>query len=61
MPITSVVNNAFKTNTLPVDMKKAEISPMFKRKDHMLKTYRPENYRPVNSITVFSKIIESIN
>ena len=37
MPITSVVNNVFKINTFPVAMKQAEISPISKKKDYMLK------------------------
>ena len=53
--MTFIVNNAFKSNTFPIDMKKAEIVPIFKKKDHMMK----ENYRPVNLITIFAKIFES--
>jgi len=56
MPLTSLVNNAFKTNVFPADMKKAEVSPVFKKKDHMNK----ENYRPINLIPIFSKVFESI-
>ena len=55
-PFTSIVNNALETNTFPIDMKKAEICPVFKKKDHMSK----ENYRPVNIIPTFAKIFESI-
>jgi len=55
-PMTSLMNNAFKTNTFPQDMKKAEISPVFKKKDHLCK----DNYRPINLVTVFSKLFESI-
>ena len=55
-PLTCVVNNAFRTNSFPNDMKKAEVCPVFKKKDPMCK----DNYRPINLVTVFSKIFESI-
>ena len=55
-PMTRIVNNAFQSNTFPGDMKKSEIAPIFKKSDHM----RKENYRPVNLITVFAKVFESI-
>ena len=56
MSMTSIVNYAFKTHTFPCDMKISEVSPIYKKKDHM----RKENYRPINLITAFSKIFESI-
>jgi hypothetical protein len=37
-------------------MKKAEISPIFKKKDDMLK----DNYRPISILSVFSKVFETI-
>ena len=55
-PMMKIVNNAFLSNTFPGDMKKSEITPIFKKSDHM----RKENYRPVNLITVFAKVFESI-
>jgi hypothetical protein len=56
MPLTSLVNNAFKSSSFPDDMKKAQVCPIFKKKDHMAK----ENYRPINLISIFAKIFESI-
>ncbi len=38
--LAEVVNYAFRTNRFPDDMKRAEISPIFKKNDDMLK----ENY-----------------
>ncbi len=37
-------------------MKKAEISPIFKKKDDMIKG----NYRPISILAVFSKVFETI-
>ena len=54
--MTSIINHAFCSLTFPNDMKKSEIVPIHKKKDYMIK----ENYRPVNLITIFAKIFESI-
>ena len=51
-----IINNSFENNTFPNDMKKAEITPVFKKKCPLQK----ENYRPINIVGVFSKIFESI-
>ena len=56
IPLTSIVNNALKENAFPHDMKKAEVAPIHKKKDHLCK----ENYRPINVIIVLAKVIESI-
>ena len=40
----------------PSDMKRSEISPVFKKNDFMMK----ENYRPINIIGIFPKIFKSI-
>ncbi len=37
-------------------MKKAEISPIFKKKDDMIK----DNYRPISILATFSKLFETI-
>ncbi len=37
-------------------MKKTEISPIFKKKDDMIK----DNYRPISILAVFSKVFETI-
>ncbi len=36
--LTELVNNAFKQNIFPDDMKWADVSPIFKKKDDMIKT-----------------------
>jgi hypothetical protein len=54
--LSSIINNAFKSNTFPNDMKKSEVSPLYKKKDHMCK----ENYRPISIISVFSKVMETL-
>ncbi len=40
----------------PNDMKYAEISPVFKKKDDLIKA----NYRPVSILTAFIKVFETI-
>jgi exonuclease III len=54
--LTELINDAFKCNRFPSDMKKAEISPIFKKKDDMLK----DNYRPISILSVFSKVFETV-
>ena len=56
VPMTLIINESFASRKYPTDMKCAEIAPLFKKKNHLLK----ENYRPVNIIVIFSKIFESI-
>ena len=55
-PFTFIVNSSFGSCTFPHDMKKAEVSPVFKKKCPMTK----ENYRPINIVSVFSKVFEAI-
>ncbi len=47
--LTELVNNAFKQNIFLDDMKRAEVTPIFKKKDDMIKT----NYRLVSILSVF--------
>ncbi len=54
--LTESVNNTFKQNLFPDDMKRAEVTPIFKKKDDMIKT----NYRRVSILSVFSKVFETI-
>ncbi len=49
---TELVNYAFKKNRFPDDMRKADISPIFKKNDDMLK----DNYRPISILSIFSKV-----
>ena len=54
--LTNLINSSLHDCSYPNDMKKAEISPLFKKKDDMSK----ENYRPVSILITFSKVFESI-
>ncbi len=54
--LTELINNAFRCNVFPDDLKKAEISPIYKKKDDMAK----DNYRPVSILAVFAKVYETI-
>ncbi len=46
----------FQIKYSPGDMKKAEISPIFKKNDDLNK----DNYRPIIILVVFSKVFETI-
>ena len=54
--LTEIINTGFDSCEFPLDMKKAEISPLFKKKDDTKK----ENYRPVSILSTFSKIFETV-
>ncbi len=54
--LTELVNNAFKQNIFSDDMKRAEGTPIFKKKDDMIKN----NYKPVSILSVFSKVFETL-
>ncbi len=54
--LAELVNQAFTNNKFLEDMKKAEISPIFKKKDDMIK----DNYRPMSILAVFSKVFVTI-
>ncbi len=54
--LTELVNNAFKQNIFPDDMKRVEVTPIFKKKYDMIKN----NYWPVTILSVFSKVFETI-
>ncbi len=54
--LAELVNQAFTNNRFPEDMKKAELSPIFKNKDDMIK----DNYRPISILAIFSNVFETI-
>ncbi len=54
--LTELVNNAFKQNIFPDDIKRGEVYPIFTKKDDIIKN----NYRPVSILSVFSKVFETI-
>ena len=56
MSLTRLFNECMTACQFPSDMKLSEISPIFKKDDNLNK----ENYRPVNILTVLSKVFESI-
>ena len=53
---TSIINDSFSLNVFPDDMKKAEITPLFKKNNDMDKN----NFRPVSTLTTFDKVFEAI-
>lgn len=54
--ITESINSAIKNNQFPSDLKLADLVPLYKKADDMLK----ENYRPVSILPVFSKVFEIV-
>ncbi len=54
--LTSVVNQSISKAIVPSDMKKAEVSPVFKKDDRLNKT----KYRPVSVLTIISKLTEKL-
>ena len=55
-PYCDLFNQCVNQSMFPIDMKLAEISPMFKKNDNLDK----ENYRSVNILTAMSKVFEYI-
>ena len=55
-PLSNIVNKMIETNTFPEDLKKAQVTPLFKKDD----PFTMKNYRPVSILTSTSKIFEQI-
>jgi hypothetical protein len=57
-PITELVNASIRELVYPHDMKKAEVSPLYKvqKENDMLK----ENYRPVSILPILGKVLEIV-
>ena len=55
-PITNLVNNSISMSTFPDQLKCAELSPLYKKKDNLNK----KNFRPVSILTGISKLYESV-
>ena len=55
-PLTHLINRSISLKYFPCTMKYAEISPLFKKDDNLSR----DNYRPVNVLTVISKIYETL-
>ena len=54
--LTYVINVCVTNNIFPNECKYAEVSPVYKKKNQLLKC----NYRPVSVLTVMSKVLEGI-
>jgi hypothetical protein len=54
--ITSILNMSIDQSVFPDKLKKAQVTPLYKKNDPLLKT----NYRPVSVLCIFSKIFEKI-
>ena len=54
--LTQVINTSFNQGIFPTDLKCAEVSPIHKKDNDMLK----KNYRPISILTIFDKVFESI-
>ena len=55
-PITSLVNTTLATSIFPDRLKEAQVTPLYKKCDPLLK----KNYRPVSVLTNVSKIYERV-
>ena len=55
-PISKLINNTMQMNVFPKTMKCAELSPIYKKDDNLLKN----NFRPVSVLTGISKLYESV-
>lgn len=53
-PLANLINNCMSQNVFPECMKCAELSPIFKKNDNLVK----DNFRPVSILTTLSKIYE---
>lgn len=55
-PLTDIINSSIDTGIVPLKMKSARVTPIFKKGDK--KDCR--NYRPISILPIFSKILEKI-
>ena len=55
-PLASIINASINQSRFPQDLKLADVSPVFKKKDNLDK----KNYRPVSILPSISKIFESL-
>ena len=56
MPFANLINISLSQSVFPDAMKCAEVSPIFKKDDNLLKW----NFRPVSILTSLSKIYETV-
>ena len=55
-PLTKIVNNSLCSNIFPNALKLADVSPIYKKVDRLLK----ENFRPISVLSCLSKVFEGI-
>ena len=55
-PITNLINLSIEASCFPSNLKKSELSPLFKAKDSLLS----ENYRPLSILPSISKVFEKV-
>ena len=55
-PLELIFNNSIKAGVFPHDMKHADVTPLYKAKEHYLVT----NYRPISLLVTISKVLEKI-
>ena len=56
-PISNLINTTISASTFPSKLKKAQVTPLHKKNDQMLKS----NYRPVSILPIPSKIYEKVS
>ncbi len=56
IPLTNMINTAIEQSVYPEDMKLADLCPLFKKNDDMIK----DNYRPVSILPIYSKVFEIV-
>ena len=54
--LTKIINSSIRNGCFPDELKAAEVTPIFKKNDHLDK----ENYRPVSVLPYVSNIIERV-
>ena len=54
--LTTIINNCFKDDVFPNELKLGDVSPVFKKDGDLNK----DNYRPVSILSYMSKVFEKI-
>ena len=54
MPVTNLINSSIRTSIFPGQLKRAEVSPLYKSKDDLNR----QNYRPISILSCISKLYE---